>query len=142
MANIKDLMVGAAERRSSLTDTALLILRVFTGLSLALAHGFGKLPVSAEFVEGVGQLGFPAPTVFAWAAALAESVGALCLAFGLLTRPAALTVLFTMLVAAFGVHAADPFRVKELALFYAVSALVFVILGAGRYSIDALLRRR
>ena len=56
-------------------DAGLLILRVFAGLSLALAHGLGKLPPSDRFIAGAAEMGFPLPALFAWAAALPESLG-------------------------------------------------------------------
>jgi putative oxidoreductase len=130
--------------RSTLTstDAALLPLRVFSGVALALAHGLGKLPPSARFIETVGGLGFPAPIVFAYAAGVAEFFGGLLLAVGFLTRPASALILVTMLVAAFGRHAADPFTGKEKALLFAFVALAFLIAGAGRYSLDAAMGKR
>lgn len=123
-------------------DGALTLLRVFAGLSLALAHGLGKIPPSDRFVEGVANLGFPAPVVFAWSAGLAELAGGLLVAAGLATRPAAGFACFTMLVAAFGRHAADPFEKKELALLYGAILLAFVFVGAGRFGLDALVRKQ
>lgn len=134
--------MGGAEGRSALLDFALLLLRAVAGAGLALGHGLGKLPVSDQLVSGVAQMGFPAPVVFAWAAALAESVGGALLAIGLLTRPAALSILCTMGVAFFVVHGADPFQAKEKAMLYGIIALAFLLAGAGRYSFDALIRRR
>ena len=125
-----------------LTDAGLLVLRVFAGLALALGHGLGKLPPSPGFIEGVGQMGFPLPALFAWAAAIAEFVGGLLLAAGLLTRPASLLIFFTMATAAFIRHAPDPFSGKEKALLFLFVALLFLLAGAGRYSLDALLSRR
>lgn len=142
MAKLSNLYIGEAAPGSPLADLALVPLRVYAGLALALAHGLGKLPVSEQFVSGVAELGFPAPLFFAWAAALAEFAGGLLLAAGLLTRPAAFFILCTMLTAAFRAHAADPFQVKEMALLYAAVALLFLLRGAGRYSLDALFRRR
>ena len=120
----------------------LLVLRLGIGLPLALAHGLGKLPPSDGFVEATAGLGFPLPVVFAWAAALAEFAGGLLLALGLLTRPAAAFVLVTMAVAFFGAHGGDPFGDREMALLYGVGAVVLGLLGAGRFSLDALLARR
>jgi len=63
------------------------------------------------------------------------------IAIGLFTRPAAFFVMCTMGVAFFLQHRADPFQRKELALAYGVIALVILLLGAGRFGLDALFRR-
>ena len=139
---LRELLVGGEGGGSAVADAGLMLLRGFAGGTLMLAHGMGKMPPSAQFVSGVGQLGFPLPELFAWAASLAEFAGGGLLAIGLLTRPAALFVLFTMAVAAFGQHRADPFNVKEMALLYGFIALAFLFTGSGRYGFDALLRRR
>lgn len=118
------------------------LIRVAFGATLALAHGMGKLPPAEGFVAGVAKLGFPLPGVFAWAAGLAEFAGGLLLAVGLLTRPAAAFMAFTMGVAFFGFHAGDPFRAREMAMLYGVVALGFLVGGSGRFGLDALLVRR
>lgn len=114
----------------------LLILRVVAGLSLSLAHGMGKLPVSDKFIEGVGGMGFPVPVVFAWAAALSESVGGILLALGWFTRPAAAMIVATMTTAVVLRHAGDPFGNRELPLLFGTIALMFLLVGAGKYSLD------
>jgi len=85
-------------------DIGLLILRL-AGLYLAAGHGWGKLVGLASgqsrFVEGVANMGFPMPVLFAWAAGLAEFAGGLAMALGLFTRWAALLAGCTMFVAAF-----------------------------------------
>ena len=136
------LLIGGAGGGSALADAGLLALRLFAGLSMAFAHGLGKLPISEGFAGGVAEMGFPAPGLFAWAAALAEFAGGLLLAFGLVTRPAGLSLLITMAVAAFVRHGGDPFAKRELALLYGAVALLFMLVGAGRFSVDAWLRRR
>lgn len=123
-------------------DMALTVLRLFIGLTMAFAHGLGKLPPSEMLIGGVSSLGFPMPELFAWCAGLAEFAGGILLAVGLLTRPAAGFVVFTMLVAVFGVHSADPFGQKEMALLYLFSSLFFVIHGAGRWSVDQVLSKK
>lgn len=121
---------------------ALTLLRVFIGLTMAFSHGLGKLPPGEQLIGGVQGMGFPMPEFFAWAAGLSEFVGGILLAVGLLTRPAAAFVVFTMAVAAFVVHAADPFGVKEMALLYFFTSLFFVIHGAGRWSVDSILAKK
>ena len=121
----------------------LLWLRMLMGLGIA-HHGYGKIFGGriAQFTEGVAKLGFPMPEVFAWAAALSEFVGGLCIALGLKTRVAALCVFMTMSVAAFLRHAADPFSVKELALAYWTMAGALILMGSGPYALDTLINRR
>jgi len=124
------------------TDLSLALLRLFAGLSLALAHGIGKIPPSEGFIEHIADLGFPLPEFFSWSAGLAEFAGALLLAFGLFTRPAAFIVAINMFVAGFINHAHDPFSSAEKAILYFAIALLFLVLGSGRFSIDSWVRKR
>lgn len=123
-------------------DVGLLIVRLWFGVVLAVAHGipkFGKLDAMAAGLDGQG---FPIPEVMALLATLAETVGGFLIALGLLTRLSAVPVLVTMLVAAFVMHADDPFGKQEFALAYAIPALALLFTGPGRYSLDAVLFRR
>lgn len=122
-------------------DLGLLVFRLFIGLSMALAHGFGKLPPNDQLVGGVEGMGFPLPLVFAWGAALSEFLGGLFIAMGLYTRYASAFLGFTMAVAAFIAHANDPFGTKEMALIYLVSCVLFLLGGAGKYSLDRIIRK-
>lgn len=119
------------------TDIGLLILRVFAGLALAFGHGLGKIPPSEGFVGMVGNLGLPAPGLMAWFSGLAEFVGGILLALGLLTRPAALFIFLNMTTAVLLAHAGDSFGDREKALLFGFIAIQFLFSGAGRYSIDA-----
>ena len=154
---------AAPMKGSFTTDAALLILRL-SGLGLALAHGWPKIErflsgESAQFIEGVARLGFPYPTVFAWAAALAELLGGSLIALGLLTRFAAGFAAFTMFVAAFlrhrlalqtlaffGLHqipadVLESWGDPERATIYLLIFLSLVLMGGGRFSLDRAVRR-
>lgn len=133
---IKKLLFKTTPESSLFNETSLLALRVIAGLFMASLHGLGKVPPSEKLIGGVTGLGFPMPVVFAWAAGLAELLGGIFLAVGFMTRPAALFMAFTMAVAAFGVHMADPWDVKELSLLYFGISLIFVTRGSGKFSID------
>lgn len=121
----------------------LLWLRMLMGAGIAW-HGWGKVTGGQmdQFAQGVGQLGFPMPELFAWAAAFSELLGGICVAFGLGTRWAAAAVFATMSVAAFRRHALDPFRVKELALCYWTMAGALMLMGGGPFSLDQRLGKR
>jgi putative oxidoreductase len=146
-------LFGGPGTGSALGDFGLLVLRITFGAYIAL-HGWGKIYSNGSFglneqlVSGVTAIGFPAPTFFAWCAALAEFLGGILVALGFLTRPAALALVFNMGVAAFKVHGEDPFyvagpgRSKEAALLYLAAFVVPLLAGAGRFSIDRFLRPR
>lgn len=142
MTMLKQILFGGETGLSFAANAGLALLRIFAGVSMAAAHGLGKMPPSEQFVGGVTNLGFPAPYVFAWAASLAEFLGGAFLALGLFTRVSSFFVASTMLTAAFGVHLNDPYQRKELALLYLAVALCFMLKGAGDWSIDAFFRGR
>ena len=118
-------------------------MRVVFGASLAFFHGYGKVfgGKMPDFVKAVVALGFPAPTFFAWCAALSELVGGALVALGLLTRPAAAFAGFTMVVALYR-HRVDPFAKSELAVLYLVVMIACVVRGGGAYSLDNRGKRR
>ena len=136
------ILFGGAEIRSKAANVGLMLLRVFSGAAMAFGHGLGKIPPSERFIAGVTKLGFPAPALFAWAAGASEMLGGIFLAAGFMTRPAAFFVGITMAVAALITHAADPFGRKEKALLYLFIAVMYMLVGAGRYSIDGFIKRQ
>jgi putative oxidoreductase len=139
---MRNFFFGGAGGGSKMADAGLLLLRLVAGLGLAFGHGIGKIPPSSGFIENVSRLGFPEPEVFAWAAAASEFLGGLLLAAGFLTRPATIAIAFTMGTAAFRQNLGEPFTSKEKALLYMTIAVCFLLAGAGRYAVDALIRRR
>ncbi len=133
--NIKSILFGTTPDANAGT----LILRIFIGAGL-MTHGFPKLFGGLEgFSEYVAALGLPAPGVMAFLAAFSESFGALLLLLGLLTRPAAFLIACTMAVAALVAHGADGFSEQELAWLYFFPCLFFILKGAGKWSVDALI---
>jgi putative oxidoreductase len=137
------------------TDAAPLLLRIAAGL-IFLPHGWSK--VFGEGGPGVFAADVAAnygiPSVLGYIAAYAEVFGSLLLIAGLLTRLNALLLAGTMFVAAFIVGLPDalyevpPGAIKpfvallgiELPLALFAITLSLVLLGAGRFSLDHLLR--
>ncbi len=136
---MKNWLFGGMGGASAATDLGLLVLRVAAGLSMSLGHGIKKLPPPDRFVDGVTAMGLPG--ILAWGATFAEFGGGLLLAIGLFTRPSALLWVITMSVAFFGVHLNDPFAKQELALLYGCMGVLFLLAGAGRFSVDRLVRK-
>lgn len=130
---------------------AALVLRVPIGLILA-AHGAQKLFgwFGGSGLEGTGQwmasIGLAPGYLMALLAGSAEFFGGLALVLGLLTRPAAVVVAFTLLVAMFSVHIGNGLFMSnngyEYALTLLAGTLSLLIQGAGRFSLDQLLQAR
>jgi putative oxidoreductase len=126
-------------------DTALLILRVCLGLTMA-AHGYnkffggGRIPGTAKWFESIGM---KPGTLHARIAATTEMSAGLGLAVGLLTPVPAAGFIALMLVAAWTVHRANGFFIVqegwEYNLVLAVSAVAVATLGPGRFSLDHLI---
>lgn len=135
---VKQLLFGTTPD----ANLGILILRVFIGLAMT-THGFGKMFGGlAGFTENVANMGIPAPQLMAFLAAFAESFGALMLAAGLLTRPAAFMLVCTMAVAALGAHGDGGFGAQEKAWLYLVPSLMFMLKGAGKWSVDFLISKK
>ena len=132
---------------TAVASVGLLILRLGIG-GLMLTHGWGKLQMLIEgqfdqFSDPIG-LGSAASLVLI---VFAEFVCSLLVMIGLGTRLFAVPLVFGMAVAAFVVHASDPWTMgqgasKEPALLYLVPFLALVFTGAGRFSIDGVIRAR
>lgn len=124
------------------TALGLLLLRASAGLLMLIQHGLPKLlgfsQKAATFSDPLG-LGSTASLVLA---VFAEVFCALFVVLGLGTRIAAVPLVVTMLVAAFVVHAGDPFAKKELALLYAAIFSVLILTGPGAFSVEARWRMR
>src|SRR5690349_9083154 len=128
------------------TDLALLLLRLIVGV-VFLVHGGQKL-----FVFGFGgvtgfftQSGIPLPGITGPLVTLVEFFGGLALVLGLLTRLAALGIAVDMLGAILLVHGKNGFMLPtgyEYALTLCVLSIALMIAGAGRYSLDAMIRAR
>lgn len=134
-------LFGSVKIPSVAANLGLLGLRAFAGFALMYGHGLRKMPPSEGFIQGAADMGFPLPVVFAWAAALSEVVGGALLALGLATRPAAFFIACTMATAAFIRHAPDPVSGKELSLLFFFTALLFLTVGGGRFSLDRLIHK-
>lgn len=88
-------------------ETSYFILRFSVGIMMCYYHGWSKLLSDASLWEKLGKtltqwIGIDTLSVpLGLMAAFSESIGALLIAIGLLTRPAAFLLGFTMLVASY-----------------------------------------
>lgn len=128
-----------------------LALRVPVGI-IFMAHGAQKLfgSFGGYGLEGTGQwmasIGLEPGYLMALLAGAGEFFGGLFILLGLLTRPSAVVLALTMVVAIFAVHFQNGFFMSNggyefaLALLAASASLVFS--GAGKASIDELIANK
>ncbi len=125
-----------------LTWTAL---RVIAG-GMMIHNGVGKLDDVQGFASYVVSqtMGLPFPTFLTYCAAYTEIIGAVLLILGLLTRPAAIGLLFTMVMAVYFHICEDGFVIAsfETAALYAGMYLFCVFNGGGTFSIDHLIAKQ
>lgn len=130
------------EVMSSRTSAGILLLRIIIGLAF-MVHGFPKIQHPASWM---GPHAFAPPWLQA-VVAVVEFFGGLALIVGFLTRLAALGIFVDMATAILKVHL--PMGAHwiggpgsfEVPLFYLIAMVAFMIVGPGRYSIDAMLAK-
>ncbi len=127
---------------SLLKDIILLAVRVFVGFAM-LSHGYPKLQMllaggKIEFFDFLGM----GPQITLILTVLAEFVCSILLILGLFTRVSLGFLTFTMIIAGFVVHGADPFEKREMSLIYLSVYLLLMVMGAGKVSVDHMIERR
>ena len=144
-----DLATLLTQSTPTLYDLGLLTLRAFIGLCF-VTHALGKLGLVGTgdmvgFVAWLEELGVPFAPIQARVAMLSELVGGGLLAVGLLTRPAALLLVGTMIVAGRLGHRGAGYLITneppgaEYTINLAVVCAVLALFGPGGYSLDALI---
>jgi putative oxidoreductase len=119
------------------------ILRIVAGVVM-IHNGLDKLSNIESFAQAyVAYLGLPFPITLSYLAAFTELLGAPLVALGLFTRPAAMGLFFTMLVAMYHHIKVAGLSIPylELSALYAATFLFFVVNGAGQLSVDALIAK-
>ena len=129
-------------------DAGILFIRLGFGFAFIFVHGYDKImggPALWEKIGGaMGQYGLTfAPVFWGFMASVSEFAGGILILLGLFTRPASAFMAFTMLTA-FMMHTSklDPWNraIYPMEMFAVFMGLLF--LGAGKFSIDALIAKR
>ena len=123
-------------------ETSYLALRFCTGIIMCYYHGWSKLLADTSRWERLGNslthwIGLDSLSVpLGFMAAFSESIGALLIAFGLLTRPAAFLLGITMLVATSKNLMKGGIDGSELPLIFLMLCIYILLKGSGKYSLD------
>ena len=120
---------------------AKLILRIAVG-GLMLPHGIHKIRNGLGWIEGQ-LVGAGLPEGLAYGVYLGEVVAPILILLGFLTRPCALILAGTMVMAIYLAHRTEIFAVNanggletELPLMYLAGALALFFFGGGRFSVS------
>ncbi len=125
---------------------------VLLAARLVLAYGFYEPAINkwsdiGSVAEWFSQgLGIPFPLLNAYLAASTEMAGVFLLALGLGVRVISLPLSVIMLVAIFLLHWENGFQASdngfEIPLYYLLFLGLFIVRGAGKYSLDRLFLER
>ena len=140
----KLLFPGLAGFYASWRDIAYTLIRVVVGYNL-LMHGW--LKVGTFGLAGVSgfmaKQGLEPATAFAVAAMILETVGAVCIIFGLFTRFFAAAIAIELGIALLAAHLKAGFFVNnggfEYVLLLGIVTFAIAIRGGGPYSVDRLI---
>jgi putative oxidoreductase len=140
-----ELLVSGA---SLLQSPVLLLLRIYFFWQL-FQTGQGKLAHIEKISDYFASLGIPLPTLNAYMAGGTEMFGSLLLIVGLASRLTAIPITIVMAVAYLtadleavtGIFSDPDKFVKADPFPYLITALIVLVFGPGKFSIDALIKR-
>lgn len=110
--------------------------------AMFLTHGLQKLANFRAMSDSFPGIMGMNNTISLCLAIFAEVFCTLGFITGFLYRLSMIPMIFTMIVAAFVVHANDPFSSKELALLYLFIFIIMYILGPGSFAADYFFARK
>ncbi|MFG2250772.1 DoxX family protein [Spirillospora sp. NPDC048823] len=134
-------------RHPALPDAGLLIGRLAVGV-IFIAHGWQKLTGTghAGVARSFGELGIPLPGLAAHFTTWVELLGGAALIAGVLVPIAGVLIALNMAGAFWYVHMDNGLFSRdggyEYVLVLGATTLLFALVGAGRFSLDAVLRSR
>lgn len=133
-------MLNAVNRMFAHEDAGKFLLRLTVG-GLMLFHGLHKLFDGIDGISGM-LVAKGLPDFIAYGVLLGEVLCPLLVILGVLTRPAALGIAFTMVVAwlMVGINKTGALDVTgawaiESLVYFFVASIAVALLGAGRYSV-------
>jgi putative oxidoreductase len=138
-AEPKLIFPGLAGFYAAVSDLWYPLIRVAAG-GFLLYHGWGKLmtgaaPIAAAMLKN----GIEPHTAAAYIVMFLETVGAVAIIFGLLTRLFAAAIAIELAVIAFVVQAPQGFARMELFLLWGIVMFAIALRGGGPYSLDRMI---
>jgi putative oxidoreductase len=135
-AEPKLLFPGLAGFYATVSELWYPMLRIAAGATLFM-HGWAKLHSGVAPVAGsMVKAGIAPPTVFAYYVIFLETVGALCVVLGLLTRLFAALIAIELAIICFVVMMPNGYFRMEPTLIWGILFFAIALRGGGPYSLD------
>jgi uncharacterized membrane protein YphA (DoxX/SURF4 family) len=136
--------------KAAVWNYLLLILRIWLGYRMFTASYSSVIGILTSPQERIffqkwfgDELHFPIPVVMAFLAKGSELAGGMFVLFGLFTKKAALLIAFTMFIATITANLGENFNIDGgFTISYFLFALILMVCGAGKFSLDYLLFRK
>jgi len=129
----------SAFSKENAVNLGLLVLRLGVGINLAVLHGLDKVRHYGQLVNSFpDHLGMGHRHSFMLAIA-AEFAGAILVTLGFVGRLAALLIAFSV---GLTIYSHETSIQREPALLYLAAALAILMLGSGRWALDAVVWKR
>jgi putative oxidoreductase len=128
--------------KENAVNLGLFVLRLGVGVNVVWLHGWERVRHYSERAAN-----FPDPLNMGHRHSLilavaAEFIGGILVTLGLAGRLAALLLAFSLGVTLFSGEAGLPWRQREATLLYLTASLAILMLGCGRWALDAVVWKR
>ncbi|MGC9985363.1 MAG: DoxX family membrane protein [Polyangia bacterium] len=128
--------------RENSVNLGLFVLRLGVGVNIVLLHGLDKVRRYSQLASSFPEhLGMDHRHSFMLAVA-AEFVAGILVALGLAGRLAALLLAFSLGLTLFSGEAGLPWRQREATVLYLTASVAILMLGCGRWALDAVVWKR
>jgi putative oxidoreductase len=127
---------GLAGFYAGVSDLWYPMIRITAGACLFM-HGWAKLQSGAAPVAAfLAKIGFAPSLAFAYAAMFLETVGAVCIIFGLFTRVFAAAIAIQMALITFVYMMPQGYMRMEPTILWGIVFFAIALRGGGPYSLD------
>lgn len=117
----------------------MLVFRILLSLELIIVHGLKKVGIGVAEAEKVPNPYHLPEIINQFFATGANIICPLLIIIGAFTRFAVIPILIVTVSGYFVVHRTDNLHVRDIPFMYALSFIVVLLLGPGKYSIDYLI---
>jgi putative oxidoreductase len=137
-----DAVLVAVFSKESFVSLGLLLLRLGVGVNMTVLHGLNRVRNYSQLANSIPELLGMGRRHSLMLVVAAEFVGGILITLGLAGRLAALLLAFSLSLTLFSGEAGLPWRQREATVLYLTASLAILLLGCGRWALDAVVWKR